>query len=82
MIGLTTLPPSFAVVMKSRNLNFLEFSGPFQTCNGTALLFLHLINELNAMLCLFFFGDISLSIIIKVSRNMNTKYNVSVGFSC
>jgi len=26
-----------AVVMKSRNLNFLETSGPLQACNGTAL---------------------------------------------
>jgi len=34
----TTLPPSCAVVMKSGNLNFLEPSGPFQACNGTAAL--------------------------------------------
>ena len=34
---MTTLLPSCAVVMKSRNLNFLELSGPLQTCNGTAL---------------------------------------------
>ena len=27
-VRLTTLPPSCAVVMKSRNLNFLEPSGP------------------------------------------------------
>ena len=33
------LPPSGAVVMKSRNLNFLEPSGPLQACDGTALLF-------------------------------------------
>jgi len=38
-IRLTTLPPSCAVVMKSRNLNFLESSGPLQACNGTALAF-------------------------------------------
>jgi hypothetical protein len=38
-IGLTTLPPSCAVVMKSGNLNFLEPSGPLQACNGTALPF-------------------------------------------
>ena len=31
------LTPSCAVVMKSGNLNFLEPSGPFQACNGTAL---------------------------------------------
>ena len=31
------LSPSCAVVMKSRNLNFLEPSGPLQACNGTAL---------------------------------------------
>ena len=34
---LTTLLSSCAVVMKSGNLNFLEPSGPLQTCNGTAL---------------------------------------------
>ena len=33
------LPPSFAVVTKSGNLNFLEPSGPVQDCNGTALPF-------------------------------------------
>ena len=38
-VRLTTLPPSFAVVMKYGNLNFLEPSGPLQACNGTALLF-------------------------------------------
>jgi hypothetical protein len=36
-VGLTTLPPSCAVVMKSGNRNFLEHSGPLQACNGTAL---------------------------------------------
>ena len=36
-IRLTTLPPSFAVVMKSGNLNFLEPSGPVEACNRTAL---------------------------------------------
>ena len=36
-VRLITLPPSCAVVMKSGNLNFLEPSGPFQACNGTAL---------------------------------------------
>jgi len=34
---LTTLPRSYAVVMKSENLNFLQPSGPIQACNGTAL---------------------------------------------
>ena len=34
---MTTLPNSYAVVMKSGNLNFLELSGPLQACNGTAL---------------------------------------------
>jgi len=33
------LPPSCDIVMKSRNLNFLEPSGPLQDCNGTALPF-------------------------------------------
>ena len=47
---LTTLPPSYAVVMKSGNLNFLEPSGPLQACNGTDLpLFLQpIISELFA----------------------------------
>jgi hypothetical protein len=34
-LGLTTLPPSSAVVTKSGNLNLLEPSGPLQACNGT-----------------------------------------------
>ena len=36
-VRLTTLPPSCAVVMKSGDLNFMEPSGPLQTCNGTDL---------------------------------------------
>ena len=36
-VKLTNLPPPCAVVMKSRNLNFLEPSGLVQACNGTAL---------------------------------------------
>jgi len=36
-IRLTTLPPYWAVVTKSGNLNFLEPSGPLQACSGTAL---------------------------------------------
>ena len=36
-VRLTTLPQSWAVVMKSGSLNFLEPSGPVQACNGTAL---------------------------------------------
>ena len=31
------LPPSYAVVTKSGNINFLEPSGPVHACNGTAL---------------------------------------------
>ena len=38
-VSLTNLPPSCAVVMKSRNLNFLEPSRPLQACNGTAAAF-------------------------------------------
>ena len=34
-VRLTTLPTSYAVVVKSGNLNFLEPSGPLQVCNGT-----------------------------------------------
>ena len=38
------LPPSWAVVTKSGNLNFVEPSGPVQACIGTALpLALHVI---------------------------------------
>jgi hypothetical protein len=36
-VGLTTLPPSCAVVLKSRSLIHLELSGPVQACNGIAL---------------------------------------------
>jgi len=36
-VRLTTLPPSFAVVIKSGKLNFLEPSGPLRACNGTDL---------------------------------------------
>jgi hypothetical protein len=42
-VRLTTLPPSCAVVMKSGNLNFLEPSGPLQSCNGTTLPFIVLL---------------------------------------
>jgi len=38
-VRLTILPPSCDVVTKSGSLNFLEPSGPLQTCNGTALLY-------------------------------------------
>jgi len=36
-VRLTTLPPTYAVVTKSGNLNPLEPSGPLRACNGTAL---------------------------------------------
>ena len=36
-VRLTTYHHPYAVVTKSGNLNFLEHSGPVQTCNGTAL---------------------------------------------
>ena len=36
------LPPSCAVVTKSRNLNFLEPSEPVQACNETALPFYYI----------------------------------------
>jgi hypothetical protein len=36
-VRLTTLPSSWAIVVKSGNLNFLEPSRPFLPCNGTAL---------------------------------------------
>jgi len=39
-LGLTTLPPSCTVVMKSGKLNFLEPSGPRQACNGLLCLYL------------------------------------------
>jgi hypothetical protein len=36
-VGLTTLPPSWAVFLKSGSLNLLEPSGPVQACIGIAL---------------------------------------------
>ena len=42
-VRLTTVPPSCAVVMKSGKLNFLEPSGPLQTCNGIDLPFYEMI---------------------------------------
>jgi len=36
-VGMTTLPPSCAVVLKSGSLNLLEPSGPVQASNGIAL---------------------------------------------
>ena len=39
MLKADNLPPSCAVVTKSRKLNFLEPSGPVRACNGTALPF-------------------------------------------
>jgi len=36
-VRLTTLPPSCAFVMKSGNLNFVQPSGPLQSCNRIAL---------------------------------------------
>ena len=36
-LRLTILPPPCAIFTKSGNLNFLEPSGPLQTCNGTDL---------------------------------------------
>jgi hypothetical protein len=35
------LPPFYAVVTKSGNINFLETFGPVQACNGTDLPFIH-----------------------------------------
>ena len=39
-VRLTALPPSWAIVTQSGNLNFLEPSGPLQVCNGTTLPFI------------------------------------------
>ena len=50
-IRLTTLPPSWTVVMKSGNLNFLEPSGPLQACNGTALPFFFYV-EFKGLCCI------------------------------
>jgi len=41
-VRLTTLPPFWAIVMKSGNLNFLEPSGPLQACDWTALPFIYI----------------------------------------
>jgi len=38
-------PPSCGVVTKSGNLNFLEPFGPVQACNGTALPFTNVVNN-------------------------------------
>jgi hypothetical protein len=38
-VGLTTLPPSCATVLKSGILSFLEPSEPVKACKGVALLF-------------------------------------------
>jgi hypothetical protein len=38
-LGLTTLTPTRAIVIKSGSLNLLETSGPVQACNGIALPF-------------------------------------------
>ena len=38
------LPPSCAVVTKSRNLKFLEPSGLVQICNGSALPYLYVVS--------------------------------------
>ena len=38
-VGLTTLPPSCTVVLKSGGLNLLEPSGSVQACSGIALSF-------------------------------------------
>ena len=35
-VGMTTLPPSRLIFLKSGSLNLLELSGPVQACNGTA----------------------------------------------
>jgi len=40
-VGLATLPPSCAIVLKSRSLILLEPSGPVQACNGIALPFFY-----------------------------------------
>ena len=56
-VGLTTLPPSCAVVYKPWNLNFLEPSGPLQACNGN-------INYCNVKKLLFIF--LALSFFFKV----------------
>ena len=45
-VGLTTLPPSCAVVMISGNLKLLETSGSLQACNGTALPFKWFMNAI------------------------------------
>ena len=59
------LPPSCAVVTNSGKLNFLEPSGPVQTCNGTAL----------PLPCLYTFTEI-LSVIFLVLRRW-TSYGAS-----
>jgi hypothetical protein len=57
-VRLTTLPPS-CVVMKSVNLNFLEPSGPLQTCNWIALLFGKLHLSTLTVLCFYYLHNVS-----------------------
>ena len=51
-VRLTTLPPSYAVVMKSGNLNFLEPSGPLSASSGTDLPF-YQINVFNIYIYIY-----------------------------
>jgi hypothetical protein len=57
-IGLTTLPPSGAVVMKSGKLNFLETSGPLQACNRIALPFYSFFVRVNICVILVLFWGV------------------------
>jgi len=83
-VKLTTLPQFCAVVMKSENHKFLEPSGPFQACNGTAyfstvncVVFISLRRHLpNEVFFLIFSAKISLPCSPMHVRFIVTSHNV------
>jgi len=83
-VGLTTLPPSSAVVMKSGNLNFLETSEPLQACNGTDLpLHIDYVNH-NAFALLIKLEFSILCLKLMISRNFSiiVTHNTNNIFVC
>jgi len=54
------LPPSCAVVTKSGNRNFLEPSGPFRACNGTAYIYIYIYMRM-LLICGFINYAVSMS---------------------
>ena len=91
-VRLTTLPTSCAVVMKSGNLNFLEPSGPFQACKGTALTYIHAWATLHstrfsALACLqIFFTEVAYwltaPLTLKPQNGSRIKFEWALRISC